>query len=67
MTDDRLHPLSSNGGGGDIDAAGTSEWLEAVDVVVEHDGPDRARQILARAVPRAQMAGSGPKARIHAR
>src|SRR5947209_1233290 len=61
---DSLQTLSSNGAGADSDAAETSEWLEAVDAVVEHDGPDRARQILARAVQRAQLAGSGPIAAI---
>src|SRR5437588_12941078 len=61
---DSLQTASSNGAGADIDAAETSEWLEAVDAVVEHDGPDRAREILARAVQRAQLAGSGPIAGI---
>jgi pyruvate dehydrogenase E1 component len=62
---DSVQTLSSNGAGAaDIDAAETSEWLEAVDAVVEHDGPDRARQILARAVQRAELAGSGPIASI---
>src|SRR5437588_6197487 len=61
---DSVHAASSNGAGADIDSAETSEWLEAVDAVVEHDGPDRARQILARAVQRAQLAGSGPIAAI---
>jgi pyruvate dehydrogenase E1 component len=63
---DSLQTASSNGAGAsaDIDAAETTEWLEAVDAVVEHDGPDRARQILARAVQRAQLAGSGPIASI---
>jgi pyruvate dehydrogenase E1 component len=61
---DSLQTASTNGAGADIDAAETSEWLEAVDAVVEHDGPDRARQILARAVQRAQQAGSGPIASI---
>src|SRR6201985_3730712 len=61
---DSIQSTSSNGAGADIDAAETSEWLEAVDAVVEHDGPDRARQILARAVQRAQLAGSGPIASI---
>jgi pyruvate dehydrogenase E1 component len=61
---DSLQSTSSNGAGADIDATETSEWLEAVDAVVEHDGPDRARQILARAVQRAQLAGSGPIASI---
>ena len=61
---DQLKTPSSNGAGADIDAAETSEWLEAVDAIVEHDGPDRARQILARAVQRAELAGSGPIASI---
>jgi len=47
-------------GGGDIDTVETSEWLEAVDAVVAHDGADRARQLLERAIERAQLAGSGP-------
>ena len=62
---DSVQTLSTNGAGAaDIDAAETTEWLEAVDAVVEHDGPDRARQILARAVQRAELAGSGPIASI---
>src|ERR1700760_2422791 len=61
---DSLQITSSNGAGADIDAAETSEWLEAVDAVVEHDGPDRAREILAQAVERAQRSGSGPIASI---
>ncbi len=61
---DQVETPSSNGAGADIDAVETTEWLEAVDAVVEHDGPDRARQILARAVQRAQLAGSGPIASI---
>jgi pyruvate dehydrogenase E1 component len=46
--------------GGDIDTVETSEWLDAVDAVVAHDGADRARQLLERAIERAQLAGSGP-------
>src|SRR6201986_4054736 len=61
---DSLQTASSNGAGADIDAGETTEWLEAVDAVVEHDGPDRARQILTRAVQRAERAGSGPIASI---
>jgi pyruvate dehydrogenase E1 component len=52
--------IGSNGAGADIDAAETSEWLEAVDAVVAQDGTDRARQILERVVERAQRAGTGP-------
>jgi pyruvate dehydrogenase E1 component len=61
---DQLQTPSSNGAGADIDALETGEWLEAVDAVVEHDGPDRARQILASAVQRAQLQGAGPVASI---
>jgi pyruvate dehydrogenase E1 component len=56
---------SSNGAGADIDAAETSEWLEAIDAVVAHDGPGRARQILTRVVERAQHAGTGPIASLN--
>ncbi len=56
---------STNGAGADIDAVETSEWLEAVDAVVEHDGPDRARHILTQVVERAQNAGSGPIASLN--
>ncbi len=66
---------SDNGAGADIDAPSdgvadvdqleTSEWLEALDAVVEHDGPDRARQLLTRLIERAQHAGSGPIASLN--
>jgi pyruvate dehydrogenase E1 component len=49
----------------DIDAVETSEWLEAIDAVVEHDGLDRARHLLTRAVERAQHIGSGPIATLN--
>ncbi|MGB0098212.1 MAG: pyruvate dehydrogenase (acetyl-transferring), homodimeric type [Solirubrobacteraceae bacterium] len=61
---DRIQAHSSNGAGADIDAVETSEWLDAVDAVVAHDGPDRAREILTRAVERAQRAGTGPIASL---
>src|SRR5256714_432832 len=56
---EQLDITSSNGAGADADATETSEWLEAIDAVVAHDGPDRARQILTRVVERAQHAGAG--------
>src|SRR5205085_992399 len=62
---DRTETMSSNGGGADLDAVETSEWLEAIDAVVAHDGPDRARQILTRVVERAQHAGTGPIASLN--
>src|SRR5579871_3855903 len=46
--------------GADIDAVETSEWLDALDAVVQHDGVDRAKHLLTRVVERAQHAGSGP-------
>jgi pyruvate dehydrogenase E1 component len=49
----------ANGARADIDAAETAEWIEALDAVVEHDGPDRARHLLQRVVERAQHAGTG--------
>ncbi len=50
---------SRNGSAADVDPIETSEWLEALDAVVEHDGPDRARELLRRVVERAQHAGTG--------
>ena len=50
---------------GDLDAIETSEWLEALEAVVAHDGPDRARQILTRVIERAQHAGTGPIASLN--
>ena len=55
----------TDGAAADIDAVETSEWLEALDAVVVHDGPDRARQILTRVVERAQHAGTGPIASLN--
>ncbi len=63
---DQVRTPSSNGTGADLDAVETSEWLEAVDAVLAHDGPERARQILTRAVERAQHAGTGPIATLNA-
>jgi pyruvate dehydrogenase E1 component len=56
--------VSGNGAGSDIDVAETGEWLEAIDAVVTHDGPERARQILGRVIERAQHAGIGPIASL---
>jgi pyruvate dehydrogenase E1 component len=56
----------SNGNGNvDLDAVETTEWLEAVDAVVSHDGPDRARDLLTRVIERAQRAGTGPIASLN--
>ena len=62
---DHTQSLSSNGAGADVDAVETSEWLEALDAVVAHDGPARARDLLQRVVERAQYAGTGPIASLN--
>ncbi len=62
---DQVQTPSSNGAGSDIDVVETSEWLEALDAVVAHDGPDRARQLLRRVVERAQHSGTGPIASLN--
>src|SRR5436190_10033319 len=64
MTTERAHSITQNGAGADVDAVETTEWLEAVDAVVEHDGPGRARELLRRAIERAQHAGTGPIATL---
>ncbi len=56
---------SENGAGADIDAVETSEWLEALDAVVEHDGLGRARHLLTRVIERAQHAGAGTIASLN--
>ena len=61
---DRVENLGSNGAR-DVDATETREWLEAVDAVVAHDGPERARQLLTRVVERAQHSGTGPIASLN--
>ena len=66
MTDTaQIKPPSTNGADADLDAVETTEWLEALDAVVSHDGPDRARQILTRVVERAQHAGTGTIASLN--
>ncbi len=65
---ERVERASSNGAGtngSDLDAVETSEWLEALDAVVAHDGPNRARDLLRRVVERAQHAGTGPIASLN--
>ena len=62
---ERVQTPGSNGAGADVDAVETGEWLEAVDAVVEHDGPARARQLLTRVVERAQSSGTGPIASLN--
>ncbi len=71
MTDHvHLQTPSTNGHGADAedldpDAVETTEWLEALDAVVSHDGVDRARHLLTRVIERAQHAGTGPIASLN--
>ena len=58
-------PPSRTGPTADIDAVETSEWVEALDAVVAHDGPDRARELLTRVIERAQHSGTGPIASLN--
>ncbi len=46
--------------GADPDAGETGEWVEAVEAVLAHDGPERARHLLTRAIEAAQHGGTGP-------
>jgi pyruvate dehydrogenase E1 component len=62
---ERVETSSPNGAGAEIDAVETSEWLEALDAVVSHDGPDRAKHLLTRVIERAQQAGTGPIASLN--
>jgi pyruvate dehydrogenase E1 component len=62
---DGVQTSTSNGARADIDAVETREWLEALDAVVAHDGPQRARDILTRVIERAQAAGTGPIATLN--
>ncbi len=52
--------IAGDGVAPDIDAEETSEWIDAIDAVVDNDGVERARHLLTRVVERAQHAGSGP-------
>jgi pyruvate dehydrogenase E1 component len=49
----------------DLDAVETTEWLEAIDAVIAHDGPQRARELITRVLERAQAAGTGPIASLN--
>ncbi len=42
----------------DIDAVETEEWLDALDAVVENDGPRRAHDLVERVVERARLKGA---------
>src|SRR4029077_2123871 len=62
---DQVQTHSSNGAGADVDAVETTEWLEALSSLAEHDGPDRPRQRLTVLLERAQHRGTGPIATLN--
>ena len=62
---DRIQGITTNGAQSDIDPLETGEWLEALDAVLVHDGPTRARQLLSQVVERAHGAGAGPTADLN--
>ena len=44
----------------EVDPQETREWLEALDAVVNADGPQRAQFLLERVVGHAQLTGAAP-------
>ena len=47
-------PVAAN----DPDATETQEWLDALDAVIEHEGPERARYLLERLIEQARRSGT---------
>ena len=41
----------------DIDPVESAEWLEALEAVIEHDGPERARELLEKVFAKARLRG----------
>src|SRR5436305_13478653 len=41
----------------DVDVQETQEWLEALEAVVRHDGPERAQELLERVLEHARASG----------
>jgi len=50
--------MTTQAGATDPDPQETREWLEALDGVLEHEGPARAQQLVERLVERAQVGGA---------
>ena len=48
----------------DVDPQETQEWLEALDAVVEHDGRERAQELLDAVVHEARRSGVAACARL---
>ena len=41
----------------DVDIQETQEWLEALEAVIRHDGPERAQDLLERVLEHARASG----------
>jgi pyruvate dehydrogenase E1 component len=52
-----MAPDLMRGGNGDTDRAETKEWLDSLDAVLRHEGPDRARFLLTELEEKAQRSG----------
>jgi len=46
------------GAGADADELETREWLDALDAVIEHEGPERAHYLLERLIDKARRSGA---------
>ena len=53
-----LDPLSAPGDSPDTDELETREWLDALDAVIEHEGPERAHYLLERLIDAARRHGA---------
>jgi len=51
-------PLVAPGDGSDTDELETREWLDALDAVIEHEGPERAHYLLERLIDKARRSGA---------
>ena len=47
----------------DLNPVETSEWLEALDQIIDAEGPDRAKFLLDRLLNQAALSGAAPMAR----
>ncbi|TAK90978.1 MAG: pyruvate dehydrogenase (acetyl-transferring), homodimeric type [Burkholderiaceae bacterium] len=53
-----MSALPDNSAAGDIDSTETQEWLDALDAVIDREGPDRAHYLLEQLIDKARRSGS---------
>ena len=51
-------PQANNPGPGDVDALETQEWVDALDAVMQREGPERAHFLLEKLVDKARRSGA---------